>query len=97
MNQHATASKDPDILASVKALRRAARRALDLGLRTGTPVYVMKGGAIVDLTKEGADAVGKYAAVTGRGTLIAYTWQSPKKAPQSDRADPFSRQGPNTI
>jgi len=45
-------SKDPDILASWNALRRAARRALELGLRTGTPVYVIKGGKIVDLTKE---------------------------------------------
>jgi len=45
-------SKDPDIIASEKALRRAARRALELGLKTGTPVYVMKRGRIVDLTKE---------------------------------------------
>jgi len=45
-------SKDPDIIASEKALRRAARRALQLGLRTGTPVYVIKKGKIVDLTKQ---------------------------------------------
>ena len=45
-------SKDPDIIASEKALRRAARRALQLGLQTGTPVYVIKKGRIVDLTKE---------------------------------------------
>jgi len=44
-------SKDPDIIASEKALRRAARRALQLGLQTGTPVYVIKKGRIVDLTK----------------------------------------------
>jgi hypothetical protein len=42
-------SNDPDILASAKALRRAAKRALDLGLQTGTPVYVMKRGKIVDI------------------------------------------------
>ena len=42
--------KDPDILASFEALRRAARRALELGLRTGTPVYVLDDGQIVDLT-----------------------------------------------
>jgi len=34
------------------ALRRAAKRALELGLQTGTPVYVWKDGRIVDLTKE---------------------------------------------
>jgi hypothetical protein len=45
-------SKDPDIIASEKALRRAARCALQLGLRTGTPVYVIKKGKIVDLTKQ---------------------------------------------
>ena len=45
-------SKDPDILASVKALRRAARRARELGMQTGTPVYVVQGDQIVDLTKQ---------------------------------------------
>lgn len=45
-------SKDPDIIASEKALRRAARRALEIGLETGTPVYVIKGGKIVDLAKK---------------------------------------------
>jgi len=33
------------------ALRRAARRALELGLKMGTPVYVVENGKIVDLTK----------------------------------------------
>jgi hypothetical protein len=46
------ASKDPDIIASEKALRRAARRALQIGLETGTPVYVLKRGKIVDLIKD---------------------------------------------
>ena len=45
-------SKDPGIIASEKALRRAARRALQLGLQTGTPVFVIKKGKIVDLTKQ---------------------------------------------
>jgi len=35
-----------------RALRRAAKNALELGLRTGTPVYVVKNGEIVDLTKQ---------------------------------------------
>jgi len=35
-----------------RALRRAARNALELGIKTGTPVYVMKDNKIVDLTKE---------------------------------------------
>jgi hypothetical protein len=35
-----------------RALRRAAKRALELGLATGTPVWVMKKGKLVDLTKE---------------------------------------------
>jgi hypothetical protein len=37
---------------TLRALRRAARRALELGLQTGTPVYVWKNNKIVDLTKE---------------------------------------------
>ena len=44
-------SKDPDILSSAKALRRSAKRALEIGLQTGTPVYVMQKGNIIDLTK----------------------------------------------
>jgi hypothetical protein len=41
-----------EIQDTLRALRRAARKALELGIKTGTPVYVMKNGKIVDLTKE---------------------------------------------
>jgi hypothetical protein len=58
-------SKDPDILAAPAALRRAARRALRLGLKTGTPVWVMKNGRIVDLTR------GKRRTVRARKTKAA--------------------------
>ncbi len=44
--------EDPDILAADAALLHAARRARELGRKTGTPVYVLKNGRIVDLTKE---------------------------------------------
>ena len=37
---------------TLRALRRAAKYALELGLQMGTPVYVWKDGKIVDLTKE---------------------------------------------
>ena len=36
---------------TLRALRRAAKRALELGLQMGTPVYVWKDGKIIDLTK----------------------------------------------
>jgi prevent-host-death family protein len=36
----------------LRALRRAARKALELGIKTGTPVYVMRNNKIVDLTKD---------------------------------------------
>jgi hypothetical protein len=52
MNRQFLQSRDPDILASEPALRRAARRAWALGRRTGTPVYVLKAGRIVDVTQE---------------------------------------------
>jgi hypothetical protein len=45
-------SKDPDIISSEKALRSAARRALQIGLETGTAVWVIKRGKMVDLTQE---------------------------------------------
>ena len=41
-----------EIQDTLRALRRAAKRALELGLQTGTPVYVWKNNRIVDLTKE---------------------------------------------
>ena len=52
MNRQLLQSRDPDILAADAALRRAARRARELGRRTGTPVYVLKRGRIVDLTQD---------------------------------------------
>ena len=52
MNHQDRMSKNPDILASAKALRRAARRALELGRRTHTPVYVLRNGRIVDLVSK---------------------------------------------
>jgi mRNA degradation ribonuclease J1/J2 len=51
MSKKLMRSKDPDIIASYAALRRAAKRALQIGLETGTPVYVLENGEIVDLTK----------------------------------------------
>ena len=45
-------SISPEARDTLRALRRAAKRALELGLQTGTPVYVWKDGKIVDLTKE---------------------------------------------
>ena len=45
-NSHSSETAD-----ITRALRRAARRALELGIKTGTPVYVMRNNKIVDLTK----------------------------------------------
>jgi len=45
-------SQSREIKETLRALRRAARRALELGIKTGTPVYVMRNNKIVDLTKE---------------------------------------------
>jgi len=52
MTKRLLGSKDPDIVGSYPALRRAAKRALQIGLETGTPVYVLIDGKIVDLTKQ---------------------------------------------
>ena len=45
-------SPSPEAKDTLRALRRAAKRALELGLQMGTPVYVWKNNRIVDLTKE---------------------------------------------
>jgi hypothetical protein len=37
-------SPSPEAKDTLRALRRAAKRALELGLQTGTPVYVWKDG-----------------------------------------------------
>ena len=42
-------STDPDIIGSFPALRRAAKAARALAIRTGTPFYVWKDGKIVNL------------------------------------------------
>jgi len=52
MSRQATSARDPDTRATLKALRRAARRARELGAKTGTPVYVIQDRRIVDLTKQ---------------------------------------------
>jgi hypothetical protein len=52
MSRREHRSRDPDIVASEAALRRAAKKALQMGLKMGTAVWVMKDGKIVDLTKE---------------------------------------------
>jgi hypothetical protein len=51
MSKRLLGCNDPDIVGSDAALRRAAKRALQIGLETGTPVYVLENGKIVDLTK----------------------------------------------
>lgn len=42
-------SSDPDIRKSLPALRRASRRARKLAQETGTPVYVLQEGRVVNL------------------------------------------------
>jgi len=43
--------KDRDIAGSMAALKRAAKQALALARRTGTPCWVMRDGKLVDLAK----------------------------------------------
>ncbi len=52
MSKNKIQSKDPDILGVLPALRRAAKRALQIGIETGTPVYVLRRGKIVDIAAE---------------------------------------------
>lgn len=43
--------KDRDLAGSMAALKRAAKQALALARRTGTPCWVMRDGKLVDLAK----------------------------------------------
>jgi hypothetical protein len=51
MSRRAT-PQSKEVRDMLRALRRAAKNALELGLKTGTPVYVFRDNKIVDLTKE---------------------------------------------
>ena len=60
-------SESREIKDTLSALRRAARKALELGLKTGTPVYVIKDDKIVDLTKDQATKKSRRRSSKKRG------------------------------
>jgi len=47
------ASKDPVIRGSLAAMRRAARAARALAIKTGTPLYIWRNGRVVNLNPAG--------------------------------------------
>ncbi|MEI6702851.1 MAG: hypothetical protein WCL71_04860 [Deltaproteobacteria bacterium] len=49
MNARKLLPTDPDLLGADKALRRAAKSALNLARQTNTPCYVFKNGKLVDI------------------------------------------------
>lgn len=68
MSIQSAAHEDRDMEGVEAALRRAARRARELGEQTGTPVYVLRDGEIVDLTA-GKSASGKHKTGGIRQTI----------------------------
>ncbi len=54
--------------AALQALERAAAKALELGRRSKTPVYVLDGGQIVDLTKPRRKPAGKRRTPSDRNS-----------------------------
>ena len=42
-----------NVAGALRALRRAAKKAVELGRRTGTPAYVLREGRIVDVARRG--------------------------------------------
>ena len=54
-------SRDADIRGSTAALRRAAQTARRLGRATGTPVYILKAGRVVNLNRRVASGTQKRA------------------------------------
>jgi hypothetical protein len=59
MSRQKADQKNQDTSATLRALRRAARRARELGTRTATPVYGIRDHRIIDLTKEDSSVVRK--------------------------------------
>lgn len=43
--------KDNDLINADKALKRAARKALETAKKTNTPCYIVKDGVIIDIAK----------------------------------------------
>ena len=43
--------RHPDLISADTALKRAARRALEIAQRTGTPCWVLRDGELVDIAK----------------------------------------------
>jgi hypothetical protein len=56
-------SVDADMTKAGRALERAATRARRLAEQTGTPLYVLKGGRVVDLNRQ---STGSYVLREGR-------------------------------
>ena len=52
MRTKKTLPKDSDLAGVDKALRRAARKAKELAVKTQTPLYVFENGKVVDLTRQ---------------------------------------------
>ena len=53
MKRVAPAKISQAVADELRALKRAAKKALELARQTGTPCYVMKGSKIVDIAKRG--------------------------------------------
>ena len=59
------ASKDPVIRGSLAAMRRAAKAALALAIKTGTPLYVWRDGRVVNLNPRGRHKKARRPRPTG--------------------------------
>ena len=57
--------RDPDLRHVDAALRRAAAKAREHGLRAGIPVWVMRDGKLVDLTAEATKGQNSQVAKEG--------------------------------
>lgn len=59
------ATKDPVIRGSLAAMRRAARAARALAIKTGTPLYIWSDGHVVNLNPAGRLKSGRRSGRTG--------------------------------
>jgi hypothetical protein len=59
--------KDPDILGSMPAMRRAAARAREVARATGTPLIIMRNGKITELDVSGRTTSRRKTSLKKRG------------------------------
>jgi len=72
MKMRASTNRKETITPALKALRRAAKKALELARQTGTACYVLENGRIVDIAKRKEKGKRKRSAPSKKAKPISH-------------------------